>query len=320
MTIQPQRCREYAWHSEVTQDDISAVPTTMLSNGEKLMLHWLTRNMDLSEGGCIVDAGCFLGGSTLALATGLSRNPAAAKKDFRIHTYDMFLAPNDDYSLGLIGNGKKPGDTVLDLFAKNLGPLAPYVAVHVGDFMEMSPPQRPIDILFIDIAKTRDLNAKMILEFFPLLVPGRSVVVQQDHNDHSCPWVNSTMQKLHEYFDILCDDGSSRLYALTRAIPADVLAAAAGVSLQEEFDLLQHSAQTDNREFGRFFTAVSAAWTVLEKDGATAAIQYLDQVSIVQPWESDTPYRDLVRGSINHVEATGGMQRYHDDYFEAHPA
>jgi len=49
-----------------------AVPT-MLSEEEIRLLRWATHEYYEGEGE-IIDAGCFLGGSTMALAEGLARN------------------------------------------------------------------------------------------------------------------------------------------------------------------------------------------------------------------------------------------------------
>src|SRR3954467_13500798 len=98
-----ERCKRSAWHQEVFGDELLGNAPTMLSHGERVMLHWLAR--EFPTDGHIIDAGCFLGGSTLPLASGLKLRGGAAK----IHSYDMFIAPNDGYALGLIQTGKKRG-------------------------------------------------------------------------------------------------------------------------------------------------------------------------------------------------------------------
>ena len=49
-------------------------------------------------------------------------------------------------------------------------------------------------MLFVDIAKTWALNDVVIEQFFPRLIPGRSVVVQQDYAFAFRPWVAITME------------------------------------------------------------------------------------------------------------------------------
>src|SRR4051794_6095291 len=67
---------------------------TMLAHSERRLLHWMAR--DVWEGwGAIVDAGCFLGGSTASFASGLrarSEPPAGGGSQPPISTYDRFEA------------------------------------------------------------------------------------------------------------------------------------------------------------------------------------------------------------------------------------
>src|ERR1700754_2796705 len=77
---------------------VSGYPT-MLTPDERRLLHWLAR--DVWEGwGAIVDAGSFLGGSTVSLATGL-RARATPRPDGAprppMTTYDLFLV--EQYAL-----------------------------------------------------------------------------------------------------------------------------------------------------------------------------------------------------------------------------
>jgi hypothetical protein len=309
-------CIDRVWYRSVENDEFLGSAATMLSDGERLMLHWLAREFPFAAGGVIVDAGCFLGGSTLALATGLAKHQHCARKGYRIHSYDMFVAPNDGFSLGLIGHGRCPGDTVLDLYARNLGALQPLVMVHAGDIMEAPAPNGATEILFIDIAKTRKLNAKVLLDFFPMLVPGRSILIQQDHNDQSCSWVNSTMEFLSGYFDRLCDEGASRVFLNTRAIPENVLRDAAfGLSLDDEFDLMSALVAREQNHISRFCSAVSKAWVIFERDDASSAISYLDAWPYEQPWEGAS-YIEFVKASIRAAKDNAGLERYHEGYFK----
>lgn len=309
-------CRSHPWREVVEPEESWSTVPTMLSLSERQMLHWLAMNMDLSQDGCIVDAGCFLGGSTLAFATGLEKNQSSGSKKYRIHTYDIFLTPNDNYSIDLIGHDRKPGDTVLDIFTRNLAPHLSSVLVNSGDFLVAAPPARPIDVLFVDITKMRALNSKMILEYFPLLIPGKSIVIQQDHNDHSCPWANATMEYFAKYFEVLCDENGCRTYVLKKRIPKFFLRRAAKMQLQQEFDLLQRLVSKEQNAVPRYFSAMTAAWTVLEKDGAAAAIRYIDGIKFPQPWESSPPYADTVKQSVAWVGSPKGLEEFHSTYFK----
>jgi hypothetical protein len=311
-----ERCQQYAWHHEVPANEFLGRAATMISAGEQKMLHWFAREIELGDDGCIVDAGAFLGGSTLALATGLNLNERVSRKDYRIHSYDMFLVPKQNYARDLIGANKAPGDTVLDIYASNLGGLNRHVVTHAGDIMETSAPKPYIDILLIDVAKTRQINSKIIVEFFAKLVPDRSIVVQQDHNDHCCPWVNASMAWLEDYFRCLCDEGGCRAYLNIKAIPQEELERCAALTLREEFEVIQEKVRSETNLFAQYFSAVSAAWTVLELSGRAAAVEYLENLTVAQPWESAESYTDMVKARIQQeTSSTGLSQGYFDGVF-----
>ena len=72
------------WDDVDLPPDAVAVPT-MLTDEEGALLHWLTR--DYATGaGAICDLGCFVGGSTARLASGV----AAAGRSTKVHAFDHF--------------------------------------------------------------------------------------------------------------------------------------------------------------------------------------------------------------------------------------
>jgi len=305
--------RQYAWRSEILADAYLGSAPTMLSNGERLLLHWLARDYPL-QCGVIVDAGCFLGGSTLAFATGLALRKNIRNTD-KIHSYDIFLAPNDNYSLGLIG-ARRPGESVLDIFVDHLRGYERFLVVHSGDILLAPPPAASIDILFIDIAKTNKINSYLLRNFFSRLVPG-GLVIQQDFNDHSCPWVNASMGYLANYFDALADDGSSRVYIYRGGLTSEVLEAAAVLTLQEQYKLMQDSA-VSMTVFPAYFTRISAAWVLFSLEGLDGALAYLDRLDNEhpQPWQSTEKYSDLVRRSMRYLQDISGLNNYQQSYFD----
>lgn len=310
-------CRNYAWFHDVAPDEPLGDVPTMLSHSERLMLHWLAREMPLGSDALIVDAGCFLGGSTMALATGLSKRTEKFEFMHNIHSYDMFITPNDGVSLGYIGKGRLPGDTVLDLFAVSTKDFCKQIFVHAGDFLKASAPIGEIDILFADILKTRSLNAKMILDFFPKMAPGRTILIQQDYNDHSVPWVNATMELLKDHFEHLCDQNGSRVYLYSKTISKKLLAQAAKTDdLVAELALLERAVASAANEVSRYHTAVGASWTLLELEGSDAAIRYLDSLPFKQPWRSGEPYIAQIKHAMDYVKDAAGVEQYHKSYFQ----
>jgi hypothetical protein len=74
------------------------------------------------------------------------------------------------------------------------------VRVYPGDILTHQWSGAPVEILFIDVAKTWDIQRHLLREFFPHLIPGVSVVVQQDYFFVSCYWIHLIMESLSEYF------------------------------------------------------------------------------------------------------------------------
>ena len=277
------------------------------------MLAWLSEHQPVDLGDTIVDAGAFLGGSTAALTRGLR----SAGRSNRVHSYDMFLAPNDAYSLSMIGNGRAAGTSVQDMFESNLADSLDLVEIRCGDFEKAVAPER-IAILFVDVAKTWNLNAVVVQEFFPRLMPGRSIVVQQDHNTHSCPWVNLTMEVYADYFDLLCDQDGSRVYLYKRAIPyREMQIDLRSLPLRFKLAALAISARRAPHPITRFMSSVSAAWLIFEHRGLEQAEEYLMSISPLQPWISEMPYADDVLRSMKIHGTESGVAEYERNYFRA---
>src|SRR5581483_8925374 len=71
-----------------------------------------------------------------------------------------------------------------------------YIIPVPGDLLKMKWTGEPIEILFVDIAKSWALNNWVLSETFPRLIPGTSVVIQQDY----CHFVEWWLQVVMEYF------------------------------------------------------------------------------------------------------------------------
>ena len=178
----------------------------MLSNDEKQLLFWLTSEY-CTLAGAIVDSGCFAGGSTVALAAGLaavSDPDALADPRTRIDTFDRFIT--DDYMrVGYFEkNGlKTEGDRFRNIFDAIVENYRSLVRVFDGDITQTTWEKQPVEVLFLDICKTWEVNDFCTRLFFPLLIPGQSLVVQQDFFHHLEYWVILTQELLHEHFEYI---------------------------------------------------------------------------------------------------------------------
>jgi hypothetical protein len=207
---------------DVSGRDVNPIPS-MITEDEALYLHWLARCRYRGLG-AIVDGGPLLGGSTVALAEGLRRNAQVSERRGRIHSYDLF-----EYTplMTRVFRGRKapaPGASLLAEFQRNVQPWHDSIVVYPGDVCDRQWTGGPIEILFIDLAKTWDIQRHLLREFFPHLVPGVSVVVQQDYFFVSCYWIHLVMEALSPYFRISAmPEGPTLAFDLVAPIPPHLL-------------------------------------------------------------------------------------------------
>jgi hypothetical protein len=255
---------------------------TMLSEPERALLYWLGRD-HYSGAGRVVDGGCFTGGSTLALGRGV-RDGGHGAPEPPIHVFDLFTS--DDYMaehyFAPAGLPYRAGESFRPEFERNTRAVADLLEVHEGDIRRVGWTGEPIEILFVDIAKDWTINDVLLREFFSCLIPGRSVVVQQDYVFHLCPWVVLTMEHLADYFEYVgFVEHCSTVYLNTRPIPADLLAVRLeelprdrAVALMEA--AIRHGGFT-GRERGLLECAT--ATLLLEVETVDRALEMLDGVA-----------------------------------------
>lgn len=212
------------WRRRAVPAPCAATPT-MLTADELRLLNYLADEYYTGEG-AIVDAGCFMGGSTLALADGLRRNlrRRGVAEEKLIHSYDRFEI--EGWTIGsYFPESARAGESFRTLFDSNIAPYASLVEVHPGDILSHTWTGGPVEILFIDVAKHWTVCDWVTWQFFARLIPGKSVVIQQDYlYHHWVAWIHVTMEFYSDYFEYVCDTGvNSVAFLNTRTIPEDVL-------------------------------------------------------------------------------------------------
>jgi hypothetical protein len=176
----------------------------MLGLEERKLLYELARNLYAGEG-AVVELGSFCGASTCCLAAGLRDNPRATSH--RIHSYDSFIA-NEPYLLEFVrtqfGEALEMGQSFERIFRCATSGFADLIEVHGGDLLEQSwPPEVPIELLFVDLAKTLALSGKVLTEYFVHLIPRRSIVIHQDFYHPTAFYLPVVMDFLMDHFTII---------------------------------------------------------------------------------------------------------------------
>jgi hypothetical protein len=190
----------------------------MLTLRERQLLHWLARDY-VNGRGWIVDGGCFLGGSTASLASGISaRGDHISGKV--IASYDLFrVEPYTLLNFRENFTDRTEGASFRADYEANILPWSKYVRISEGDVIDTGWTGNRIEVLFIDFAKTWRINDVVLNQFFPCLIPGHSIIIQQDYLWGFGPWIHITMELLAPYVTIIDSMPCSVAYLLTAKIP-----------------------------------------------------------------------------------------------------
>jgi hypothetical protein len=247
------------------------LPKGMLGPEERRCLFWIARD-HVTNRGAIIDAGAFVGASAYCFASGLYNSKRSRPSRLTIHSFDYFKA-FDDYvvkSLSADFRTTNVGDTYLDIFEWQTGKYREFIQIHAGDFSTHEWSREPIEVLFIDIAKTQELNSHLVRQMFPALIPKHSLVIQQDFFHCWHPYIHVTMEVLSDHFQVIDPhiQWCSRLYRYSSELSqADIdKVAAYRFSYEEKLGLLHKLA---TRETGSMKAMAEVVWMcqmVLEHD------------------------------------------------------
>jgi len=193
----------------------------------------------MSGRGALVDAGSFLGASTFCFAAGVA---AAGHLEFNgrppVHAYDYFKVVEEYVGAAISRSVRsvEKGDSYLDIFLSQTDRYRHLIEPHPGDFLEKKWHGDPIEILFIDIAKTAPLHAHVVAEFFPCMIPGRSVLVHQDYFHCWHPYIHIGMEFFAEEFELIDEHvpHQSRLWLLAKPLPEEKIARMAAYDLTKK--------------------------------------------------------------------------------------
>lgn len=179
--------------------------------------------------GEIVDLGCWMGATTVAIARGLEGNARPAATGRKVHAFDRFVWESwmDQFVVDTpLGGRYRPGDSFSELFLANTAEWGHRVESHAGDLLRPDWAGQPVEFLFVDAMKSWELAHSIALTFFPCLLPGVSTVMHQDFCHFGTYWIHLVMYRLRRYFEPVCDlkDAWSVVFKCREAIPAEVFA------------------------------------------------------------------------------------------------
>lgn len=215
------------WRSEAAIPPELMALKGFLSPEERRLCYWLGRNW-LSGRGRAVDVGAYLGAASACLAAGASAAGLASPGNAKlVHAYDRFTV-GEQYIADALTRDIRPtqlGDSFLDLFESQTAPYASNIEIHAGELLDQRWTSETIEVLFVDIVTSPDMNAHIVRQFFPSLIPGRSIVVHKGYHHCWHPYIHAGMEYLADEFELV--DGvvpyQSRVWRLVSPIPGDKL-------------------------------------------------------------------------------------------------
>ena len=204
--------------------EVLAVPT-MLSVQERALLYVLARDYTDPAHGAIVDAGCFLGGSTVALLAGLRDRPTPWTGPPLV-SYDLFRVESYTYDTYFANHPHKHvGDSFRDLYDGNVTGFGVPHVTREGDLAQIGWDGGPIQILFLDALKSWALADVAQHHLLSNVIPGRTLIVHQDYGWGGMPWIHLGVEVIWQSLRFV-DSMSygTHLFLVERPIAADLLA------------------------------------------------------------------------------------------------
>jgi hypothetical protein len=252
-------------------------PKGMLGSEERRAFYWMGREC-VDGRGHIVDAGAFLGASAYCFAAGLADNPRPSSRRTRIHSYDMFSA-FEQYTADQVSRdfGGHDGQSFRDMFDYQVAAHVHRIVAHEGDITQQRWTGEPIEILFIDVAKSNALNGHICDQFFGSLISGHSLVVHQDHFLSRHPCIHVSMEYMAEHFEVVdpAIKWCSRAYRCLSPVPRAMLDRVRdyGFTLAEERALLDRAQAKEADACHGLFDLLQVCVSLYGRDPADARVR-----------------------------------------------
>lgn len=194
----------------------------MISMQERRLLYGLAKEFYTGKG-VIVDAGTFLGASTVAFAQGLRDNPLIDISQIPnkpIHGFERAIAgTNLAVHTDKVGLPAVPvGESFEGLLRELIEPVSDLVTLHIGDILQYTGDDlHDIEICFLDILKMPEVSRHALRVFVPKMLPG-CFIIQQDYFFSDLPYIKVFNEALADKLRYLGEVRSSAVFQLIEPI------------------------------------------------------------------------------------------------------
>ncbi len=251
-------------------------------------LHWVGAQA-YRGAGRVVDLGPWLGGSTVALGTGLTSNPRWTGK---LLSYDMFVM--DEGSARAAKSPRVAGESFLVEYLANTGFLGDRLVARPGRLPEFAslaqqrelyPEQDAIEVLFVDLCKVWGVHNTVLSAFGRHLVPG-GLLIQQDFK-WDCYWLPIHMWQLRSTFEPVADIPGSA--TVTFELRGDLASRLEDLWQPQDFA---------PDEWADVWRDVFAYWRARQSDmGAQHAVRYSARSTCLTFGRRDAAFESLEEGA-----------------------
>ena len=171
--------------------------------------------------GAIIDLGCWLGSTSVALARGIA-NPNNQQQNEKVLGFDLFrweqwMPADVPYCLYQTGDSFLPEARRL---TRDHG--SSKVELIQTDLTTYEWTSGPIKILLVDAMKNEALARQITQSFYPSLIPG-ALLIHQDFKHFHTTWIHLLHHELREYFQLsrVVPNSTTVAFEARKAIPIE---------------------------------------------------------------------------------------------------
>lgn len=191
----------------------------MISRQERHLLYTLTRR-DYHGAGLVIDAGVFLGASTVALSQGLADNDFPATIPKPIQSFEMAVVRANFERHARKNHLPRPqvGESFEQILRTQIAHTATYVDLHIGDILDFDASSlNKVEIAFLDILKNKKICEYCFYSFVPKIIEG-GYLIQQDYFFDDLPFIKYMTEMLDDHLIYRGEVRSSALFQIKRTI------------------------------------------------------------------------------------------------------